>query len=255
MRPSRRQFLTALAPAPRPNILFVMADDLGYADRSCYGRRDYQTPHLDRLAAQGVRFTQAYANGCVCSPTRTALLTGRYQYRLPGGLEEPISTRSPKVGIPPSHPTFPSLFRAAGYHTSLVGKWHLGTLPGTGPLESGYEEFFGYRMGGVDYFTHKSSASAEGLNNLWEGKAIVDRPGYLTDLHADRAEAILTARAKDRRPFLLSLHFSAPAQALAGTGDEAPSNRLSTLSDWEGGTNTTYARMVQVMDRRIGRLL
>ena len=232
-----------------------MADDLGYADLSCYGRRDYQTPHLDRLAAQGVRFTQAYANGCVCSPTRTALLTGRYQYRLPVGLEEPISTRSPIVGIPPAHPTLPSLFRAAGYHTSLVGKWHLGTLPGTGPLESGYHEFFGYRMGGVDYFTHRSSAAADGPLDLWEGNTLVDQPGYLTDLLADRAESILTARARDRRPFLLSLHFSAPHWPWQVPGDEAASGRLTHLSDWEGGNNSTYARMVQIMDQRIGRLL
>jgi arylsulfatase A-like enzyme len=255
MLPSRRLFLAALAPAPRPNILFIMADDLGYADLSCYGRRDYQTPHLDRLAAQGVRFTQAYANGCVCSPTRTALFTGRYQYRLPVGLEEPIANRSPEVGVPPSHPTLSSLFRAAGYHTSLVGKWHLGTRPGTGPLESGYHEFFGYRMGGVDYFTHKSSAMHNGKPDLWDGNTTVDRPGYLTDLLADRAEAILKARAKDRQPFLLSLHFSAPHWPWQAPGDAASSAQIANLTHWDGGSNATYARMVQVMDQRIGRLL
>src|ERR1700678_1412291 len=98
-------------PAPRvPNILFIMADDLGYADLSCYGRPDISTPNIDGLAAKGVRFLQAYANSAVCSATRTALITGRYQYRLPVGLEEPLPV-SRNVGLPPDHPTLPSLLQ------------------------------------------------------------------------------------------------------------------------------------------------
>ena len=139
---------TSAAPARRPNILFIMADDLGYADLSSYGRADFETPHIDSLAAAGIRFTQAYANSAVCSATRTALITGRYQYRLPVGLEEPVGGR--EVGIPPSHPTLPSLLDAAGYETALVGKWHLGPLPKFGPLQSGYRQFWGYRGGAVD---------------------------------------------------------------------------------------------------------
>src|ERR671923_3024397 len=93
------------AAGPQPNMVFIMADDLGYADLSCYGRRDYTTPNIDRLAADGMRFTQAYANSAVCTATRVALITGRYQYRLPVGLEEPLTGRN--VGIPPGHPTMP----------------------------------------------------------------------------------------------------------------------------------------------------
>jgi arylsulfatase A-like enzyme len=135
---------TGLAQAAKPNIVFILADDLGFADVSCYGQRDYTTPNVDRLALEGTRFTQAYANSSVCSATRTALITGRYQYRLTVGLEEPISATTPKnIGLPPSHPTLPSLLRTAGYGTTLVGKWHLGFLPDFSPLKSGYDHFFG----------------------------------------------------------------------------------------------------------------
>src|SRR5436189_5339839 len=116
--PTRRQALRAtavvplaLAPVraadPRPNIIFILADDLGYADVSCYGRRDFKTPNIDRIAAKGVRFLQAYANSAVCSATRTALITGRYQYRLRIGLEEPLGAAATDVGLPPEHPTLP----------------------------------------------------------------------------------------------------------------------------------------------------
>src|SRR5215470_14031160 len=142
-----------------PNILFIMADDLGYADVGCYGRPDLKTPNIDRIAARGVRFLQAYANSSVCSATRTALITGRYQYRLRVGLEEPIGFRSP-YGLPPEHPTLPSLLKKAGYGTTLIGKWHLGGLPDFGPLKSGYDHFWGFRWGGVDYFTHKFGDAA-----------------------------------------------------------------------------------------------
>src|SRR5437660_126983 len=163
---TRRQFLAVTGTAPfvrfsppqsntRPNILYIMADDLGYADLSCYGRRDYTTPNIDRLATEGIKFMQAYANSAVCSATRTALITGRYQYRLPVGLAEPLGAGNPNLGLPPEHPTLPSLLRQAGYSTTLLGKWHLGSLPNFSPLKSGYDHFWGFRGGGVDYFTHK----------------------------------------------------------------------------------------------------
>lgn len=111
----------AQAADPPPNILYIMADDMGYADVSCYGRREYTTSNIDRLAAGGVRFLQAYANSAVCSATRTALITGRYQYRLPIGLEEPLNGRSKShPGLPPEQPTLPSLLKKAGYGTTHV---------------------------------------------------------------------------------------------------------------------------------------
>jgi arylsulfatase A-like enzyme len=248
-----------MARAPRngprkPNFLFIMADDLGYADLSCYGRTDYQTPVLDAFAAQGTRFTHAYANSAVCTATRVALITGRYQYRLPIGLEEPLGIRD--VGLPPSHPTIASLLRGAGYATSLIGKWHLGSLPKFGPLQSGYEEFWGLRGGGVDYFTHRFNGNPD----LWDGDSRIEENGYLTELLADRTMRTLDARKSDGRPFLISLHFTAPHWPWEGPDDRAESARLDAakgpgaLFHYDGGDLATYAEMVTFMDRQIGRI-
>lgn len=236
-----------------PNIVFIMADDLGYADLSCYGRRDYATPNIDRIAERGVRFLQAYANSAVCSATRLALITGRYQYRLPLGLEEPLAGKT-HVGLPPEHPTLPSLLRQAGYGTTLVGKWHLGVLPRFGPLQSGYDRFWGIRSGAIDYFTHLNS---RGAADLWDGDATVEQTGYLTDLLGDRGVEAVSRYAAAGRPFLLSLHFNAPHWPWVAHGDEAESDRLrgTPLRHYDGGTQRTYARMVQAMDTQIGRVL
>src|SRR5713101_1901330 len=204
-----------------PNIVFVMADDLGYADVSCYGRPDLSTPNIDRIAMKGVRFLQAYANSAVCSATRTALITGRYQYRLALGLEEPLTVRD--VGLPPEHPTLPSLLKKAGYGTTLAGKWHLGVLPKFGPLQSGYEHFYGFRGGAVDYYSH----SAGHKEDLWDDDVPIHQTGYLTDLLGSRTVEVINNYAKSRRPFLLSLHFNAPHWPWEAPGDEAESARLA----------------------------
>jgi arylsulfatase A-like enzyme len=240
------------AQTGRPNIVFIMADDLGYADLSCYGQRDYMTPNIDRLAIEGVRFTQGYANSAVCSATRAALITGRYQYRLVAGLEEPIALASPKnAGMPPSHPTLPSLVKKVGYGTSLVGKWHLGFLPEFSPLKSGYDKFFGIFSGSADYFKHDPGAA----NPLFEQDVPVDRHGYLTNLLGDRAVQTLEGYSKAKDPFLLSLHFTAPHWPWEGPDDEAESKRIKSLWHYDGGSQKTYAAMVQSMDTNVGRVL
>ena len=183
-----------------------MADDLGYADLSCYGRRDFATPNIDHLAATGTEFTQAYASSCVCSATRTALITGRYQYRLPVGLEEPVSSAR-NVCLPREHPTLPSLLKKAGYGATLIGKWHLGRLPEFGPLQSGYDHFWGFRGGALDYFTHKAAANVD-TEDLWDDDVKIHRAGYLTDLLGDHALEAITGYTKTKRPFFLSLHFN-----------------------------------------------
>jgi len=235
------------------NIIFIMADDLGYADLSCYGRRDFTTPNIDRIAERGLRLTQGYANSAVCSATRLALITGRYQYRLRLGLEEPLAG-NPDVGLPPEHPTLPSLLRAAGYGTALIGKWHLGFLPKFGPLKSGYDHFFGFRSGAVDYYSHQNPRQQ---HDLWDQDVEVHQIGYVTELLGARAVETVNAYARGGRPFFISLHFNAPHWPWEAPGDEAEARHVAgtNLRHFDGGTQEIYARMVGAMDREIGRVL
>jgi arylsulfatase A-like enzyme len=239
----------------RPNFVFILADDLGYADLGCYGGRTPCSPVLDRMAAEGLRFTDGYSNSPVCSPTRFALMTGRFQYRLRGGNDEPIASRHrghPELGLPPGHPTLPSLLRAAGYATALAGKWHLGFLPHFGPLRSGYQEFFGPMSGGVDYFTHRDSA---GQHDLFEGEAESRAVGYLTDLITERAVACVERRRGRDEPFLLSVHYTAPHWPWETREDEALARTLERISHTDGGSVATYQAMIRHMDEGIGRIL
>lgn len=244
------------ASTKRPNVLFILADDLGYADLSSYGRRDYSTPNLDRLAADGVKLEQAYSNSPVCTPTRVGLITGAYHYRLPIGLEEPLQKRD--VGLPPDAPTMPDQFQKAGYRTSLIGKWHMGTLPDYNPLQSGYDIFWGFRGGGVDYFTHKELG---GVHGLWDGDTKIDEVGYLTDLLADRAISEIRQAAGGSTPFFMSLHFNAPHWPFEGPADEAEAARLDAqknpfaLYHVDGGGLKAYADLVTRLDSQIGRIL
>ncbi|MGE5641000.1 MAG: sulfatase-like hydrolase/transferase [Clostridia bacterium] len=241
--------------AQRPNFVFILADDLGHADLGCYGGRPPScSPVLDRMAAQGLRFTDAYANSAVCSPTRFALMTGRYQYRLRGAAEEPLggwARGSMVLGLPPEHPTLPSLLRDAGYATALVGKWHLGFPPAFGPLKSGYQEFFGVHHGGVDYFSH---CDPQGRHDLHEGEDEVHKHGYLTDLLTERGIEFIERKKKG--PFLLSLHYTAPHWPWETRSDEAESKRIhGSIYHVDGGSVDTYRTMIHHMDEGIGKVL
>jgi arylsulfatase A-like enzyme len=271
---SRRRFLgtslaaaayAGLAPrrlltARRPNILFILADDLGYGDLSCYGRPDYRTPHIDGLAGEGLRFTSNYTAAAVCTPTRVALMTGRYPARLPVGLAEPLAYGDNSVGLPPEHPTPASLLKAAGYQTALIGKWHLGYLPEYGPLRHGFDEFYGILGGGVDYFSHRTPS---GTLDLHEGNVTVDRVGYLTDLLTDRAVQYI--HRHNRQPFYLALHYTAPHWPWEGPTDTAFSRTLATTADTihgrfvngyaDGGSQRVFAAMMERLDQGVGRIL
>lgn len=255
--------MSAIMSDQRPNIIYIVCDDLGYADLGCYGGREANfgavSPNIDRLAAGGMKFTQGYSNSPVCSPTRFALITMRYQYRLRGAMEEPINSRSKgstTLGLPPEVPTLPSLLKKAGYHTALIGKWHLGYPPSFGPRRSGYDEFFGIMAGGVDYFTHCSSS---GEHDLYIDENEHHEVGYLTDVLSQRAVDHVHQRAADAKagkPFLLSLHYTAPHWPWETRDDAhvAP-DVAKNLFHLHGGDIHTYRRMIHHMDEGIGKLM
>jgi arylsulfatase A-like enzyme len=250
----------------QPNIIYIVADDLGYADLGCYGGREASfgsvSPHIDALAAGGLRFTHGYSNSPVCSPTRFAMMTMRYQYRLRGGMEEPLTSKSkasPTLGLPTDIPTLPSLLREAGYHTALIGKWHLGYPPAFGPLRSGYDQFFGIMAGGADYFTH---CSGNGDHDLYQGEQPHREIGYLTDLLSQRAVDYVRQRTTNQaaeqsaKPFFLSLHYTAPHWPWETRDDAHLSAEVAAnLPHFGGGSVHTYQRMIHHMDEGIGQLV
>jgi arylsulfatase A-like enzyme len=240
----------------RPNIVWIMADDLGYADTSFTGQPDFATPNIDRIAREGLFLHQSYANSAVCSATRTGLITGRYQYRLRVGLEEPIGSASDTIGLDPNHPTLPSLLRDHGYRTSLVGKWHLGFSERFGPLQSGYQSFYGVHFGAADYFRHHASDATGASGQLYDGNNPDDENGYLTDLFTRRAVREIQAGKDDARPFFLSLHYTSPHWPWEGPEDEAMAATLgNNLQHRDGGNLATYKRMVLEMDAGVGEVL
>ncbi|MDI1339886.1 sulfatase-like hydrolase/transferase [Polaromonas sp.] len=244
----------------KPNIVFIVSDDLGYADLGCYGGRESEcgaaSLNIDRLAAGGIRFTQGYANSPVCSPTRFAIMTMRYQYRLRGALDEPISSASKGstvLGLPPEVPTLPSLLRESGYNTALIGKWHLGYPPAFGPQRSGYDEFFGIMAGGVDYFTH---CSGRGDHDLYQGENEHFEVGYITDIFSKRSVNYIDRMADDAKagkPFFLSLHYTAPHWPWETRDDAHITPEVAkNLFHLDGGNIHSYRKMIQHMDEGIG---
>ncbi|MEV5971975.1 sulfatase-like hydrolase/transferase [Streptomyces sp. NPDC051921] len=256
--PSERPFRAATGRhAPRPNILFILGDDLGWADLSSYGSPHIRTPHLDRLARQGVRFTDAYSGSATCSPTRFSLYTGRYPGRTKGGLAEPIADRS--VGLEPTHPTLASLLRDAGYSTALIGKWHCGYLPDHSPTRSGWDEFFGNFGGALEYY---SKLGLGGEYDLYEGDAEYKDLRYYTRVLTERASEYVS-RDHDR-PFLLNLNFTTPHWPWIADGDEETSAEIvrrikagdrSALWHQDGGSIEKYKEMVEDLDRSVGTVL
>jgi len=242
------------AKESHPNIIFILADDLGWGDLSCYGRPDYRTHNLDRLALQGTRFTDAYSASAVCTPTRCAYITGRYPARFKIGLEEPLIAANSNVGLEPNRQTIASLLKQNGYDTALIGKWHLGFRPEWGPNAHGFDEFFGILAGAGDYFLHKNGL---GQPDLFENLTPVDRNGYLTDLLTERA--VNYVKKPRSAPFFLSLHYTAPHwpwQAPKSSepvpfSDKAP--EPATMA--AGGSLKLYAEMMKSLDDGVGRVM
>ena len=180
-------------------------------------------------------------------------MTARYQYRLRGAAEEPINSKactSAVLGLPPEHPTLPSLLQAAGYRTALTGKWHLGYPPAFGPLRSGYDGFFGPMAGGVDYFTHCNST---GVHDLWFGEEEKKEDGYLTDLISHHAVDYVNRMAQQAALFFLSLHYTAPHWPWESRDDEAVAATVAdNIFHLQGGNIHSYRRMIHHMDEGIG---
>ncbi|MFP6692826.1 MAG: sulfatase-like hydrolase/transferase, partial [Pirellulales bacterium] len=245
--------------AARPNIVFILADDLGYGDLGCYGHPTAKTPVIDQLAREGVRFTQHYANGPECSPTRTAFLTGRYQQRC-GGLECAIGTgnvgryddairlaEKRQLGLPAGQAVLPSALKQPGYACGVFGKWHLGYEPQFNPMEHGWDTFFGYMGGNVHYFNHRELSD---LHVLFRGRLPVYEAGYMTHLITDSSLEFI-ARNKDR-PFFLYISHESPHFPFQGPGD---GKKVVDKTNWTRPDAKAYVAMLEDLDREVGRVL
>lgn len=250
----------AKARPSAPNILFIVADDMGWADLGCYGNTEVDTPTLDSLARDGIRFTHAYSASPWCSPMRFGLYTGRNPGRLEAGLEEPLRTHNERNGIPPEHPTLPSLLAGVGYDTAMFGKWHCGWLPWFSPLRIGFGTFFGNLDGAMDYFEHLGTL---GQPDLWEGETPVEMTGYYTDMISERGAEFVAAERD--APFYLQLNYTAPHWPWEGRGDAAEGARIRTqfetgevpspLLHKDAGSLAKYREMIETMDEGIGLVL
>jgi arylsulfatase A len=229
----------------RPDVVLIVLDDLGYGDLGCFGCTDIRTPNIDRLARQGVKLTDFYANGPVCTPTRAALMTGRYQQRV--GLEWAISPGDKEPGLPVEETSLARMLKQAEYATALFGKWHLGYGHEFGPLAHGFDEFFGLLSADIDHYSHREIT---GEPDLYEGDQPVERKGYMTDLITERAVTFVEKHASE--PFFLEVAYNAvhwPFQ---------PPDRPDDVRDvntWYKGTRRDYAKMLKRVDDGVGAIL
>ena len=245
-----------------PNVVLVMMDDLGYGDLGSYGGRDVRTPNIDRLAREGVRLTDAYANGAVCTPTRAALISGRYQQRV--GLEW-VLTVSPtdrERGLPALETSLPALLKSNGYATGLIGKWHLGFKPEFGPNAHGFDEFYGFLGGAHSYYTNRAEIARVGPGgpDLFENTTPVEATGYLTDEITRRAVGFITRHAG--QPFFLEVAYSAvhwpfqPPDRPPTDAERRVERPLRQMPDDSVvATRQDYVRMLERADRGVGEIL
>ena len=240
--------LLATAPAlaaGKPNIIIILADDLGYADLGCQGCQDIPTPHIDSIAASGVRFTDGYATHPVCSPSRAGLVSGMYQHRF--GFEHnsgPERYASPKFGVPRSIPTLAERLKAAGYATAMAGKWHIGFKEGLRPHERGFDSFYGFLSGARSFYPDPGGRSPIVRN----GTPIRNEPAYLTDALGGESAAFIE-RSKGK-PFFLYLSFNAVHSPLEATSEYE--DRFPNITERK---RKTYAGMTAAMDDAVGEVL
>jgi len=231
---------SVLPAAEKPNIVVIVADDLGYADVGFHGCKDIPTPNLDALAKAGTRFTSGYVSGPYCSPTRAGLMTGRYQTRF-GHEFNPGA--GPNIGLPLSETTLADQLKAAGYTTGMVGKWHLGSAAKFHPQKRGFDDFFGFLGGAHAYFPTKKNA-----DTILRGTKPAGETEYLTDAFA--REAVAFVDRNKSQPFFLYLPFNAVHTPMHATDE-----RLKKFADIADKERRTYAAMMWAMDEAIGKLL
>jgi len=235
----------------KPNIVLFYCDDLGYGDLGCYGSEARGTPHLDRLAAEGVRFANWYSNSPVCSPSRAALLTGCYPAKT--GVSRILGGKRGTPGISAERPTIAAVLKEAGYRTALFGKWHLGASAEYGPNARGFDEFFGFRAGCVDYFSHifywEQAAGVHPVHDLWRNEEEVWENGrYLTEMITEKAVDFI-AEAEDDRPFLLYVAYNAPHYPM-----HAPKEYVDRFPDLPPDRRI-MAAMIAAVDDGVGAVM
>lgn len=251
----RRTFLSmsalglAAQTQRRPNVVVFLADDMGWGDLGCFGAKDILTPHIDSLARDGVKLTDCYSNGPVCTPTRCGLMTGRYQQRYGKGLEWALLPSDTNIGLDPKHTTLPRLLKNSGYKTGLFGKWHLGRENRFNPVHHGFDEFFGLTGGNVDMYSKEDRFQNY---DLYDGlETVKNRPGYLTEMLIDRAAQFITANRT--QPFFACIPFNAVHWPFQGPGRP---ETVRTLKTWYDGTRAgEYKPMLEAMDAGVGRIL
>lgn len=248
---------TLSSRAEPPNLVIILTDDQGYADVGFNGCQDIPTPHIDRIASEGVRCTNAYVTHSVCGPSRAALITGRYQCRF-GASRNPTADPSvPNNGVPKEQKNLAELLAPRGYRSMAVGKWHLGTHPDLRPLVRGFDEFFGFLTGGHDYFPHKLTLrDLSEVDKRWDwyrtkllrNETRVETTDYLTDELTNAAVDFVDRNHE--QPFLLYLAYNAPHTPL-----QATEKYLSRFTGIQDEKRRTYAAMVSAVDDGVGRLL
>ncbi|MBN9157076.1 sulfatase-like hydrolase/transferase [Microbacterium sp.] len=231
----------------RPNVVVIYADDLGYGDVGCFGGDDVRTPHLDRLAARGVRLTNWYSNSPVCSPSRAALLTGRHPVH--AGVQEILGGKRGTAGLP-AQPTLASRLQDEGYRTGIFGKWHLGTGSGYRPLDRGFAQHFGFLAGCVDYYSHIFywGQGQNPVHDLWDDeREVYDNGRYLTEVIAEKAASFIADGGAE--PFLCYVPFNAPHYPMHAPKEYV--DRFPELPD----DRRIMAAMIAAMDDGVGRIL
>ena len=234
-----------------PNVVLIITDDLGYSDLGAYGATDLRTPAIDGIGEAGVRLTDFYSNGVLCSPTRAGLITGRYQQRY--AVTVPLSGRQDTRGLVVTGNSLPQLMKDAGYATALVGKWHLGSPPEFGPNLHGFDYFFGFKAGYVDYYTHDRGPDEM---DLWENEQEVQVEGYMTDLVTERSVRFIEENAE--RPFFIDVAYSAPHWPYQPPDSAYRSpGRAAHLQPHTETTSTRadYVSMVERVDEGVAEIL